>query len=105
MCTLLCDKYLHRFYSLVHIIGSTSNTHLDAIKEGVGKYLFPVNVIVKKITTSHTMRKPHSMTETLQIMKNETQWVPIPFLWSENSKIMEEEELNIIIFHSVPNGW
>ena len=95
---------MHGFYSLAHTIGSTSNTHLAMIKEVVGKYFFPANAIMKKTTTSHTMHKPQSMKEKLQIMKNETQWVPIPFLWSENSKIMDEEELNIIIFHSIPNG-
>ena len=84
----------------------TTNTHFKEIQEGLIDYFFPMNAIIKqKRAMRRYMNKPFTL-----IMKRPTSRIMdlnnyLPLLpRSNDSKNKEEEELNKILLHVVPNS-
>ena len=62
LCTLFCGEALREFDFITNQVGNTTNLHLRQIKEGLLRYLFPINALNnKKRAMRRAMTKPQDL--------------------------------------------
>ena len=107
--TMLHREAPREFDVITSQIGSTNNTHLKQINEGLLSYPPPPlpNALNKKERAiRRDMRKPRHIqlkifAAQLAELRNH---LPL-LLGSINAKKMDPEEINNILIHTVPNSW
>ena len=104
---MLRGEAIREFDVIANRVGSTNNTHIKQIKEGLLGCFFPLNALNKK---KRAMRRAMRKAQDLQFKIFASRLTEVnnclPLLPGLSvAKKMDPEELNEVLLHAVPNSW
>ena len=106
ICIIMSGEALHEFDFLKESAGSTTKQNLTETIQIIGKYLFSSNTLSdEEHAMYHSMWKVRNNILEISCVSYAIICVPTLFPELDQYRKIEDEEINKLLLHSVPNWW